>query len=102
MKAVQLSDDFILLDLKDNPIDKKTLVFLRKNVSSYEDLLNRRSRTYQAMGLKDQRLTEAQLEKYILQEYSFLKRPIFIMDDLTFIGNSKKVVAALKDHLGEA
>jgi len=82
MKAVKLSDDFEYHDLKNNPIDKKTLQFLRKKVDTYNDLLNRRSRTYQSMGLKNKELSESQLEQYILKEYTFLKRPIFIDGDL--------------------
>jgi arsenate reductase len=31
-----------------------------------------------------------------LDEYTFLKRPVFIVDNEIFIGNSKSVVAALK------
>ena len=102
MKAVKIPDDFKYHDLKDNPIDKKTLKFVRKKVDSYEDLLNRRSRTYQSMGLKNKDLSEQELEDYILQEYTFIKRPIFIDDELVFIGNSKKIVEELKLHLGEA
>jgi len=42
------------------------------------------------------------LEQYILKEYTFLKRPIFIDGDLVFIGNSKKLIESLKAHFGEA
>jgi len=100
MKAVKIPDDFEFHDLKDNPIDAKTLELLRNKVNSYEDLLNRRSRTYQSMGLKDKILTETELKKYIRKEYTFLKRPIFIYDDSVFIGNSKKVQEKLKSVLG--
>ena len=102
MKAVKLSDDFEHHDLKDNPIDGKTLKYLHSKVDSYKDLLNKRSRKYQTMGLKDLNLSETELKDYILKEYTFLKRPIFIVKDEVFIGNSKKVVEELKLTLGEA
>jgi arsenate reductase len=35
----------------------------------------------------------------ILDEYTFLKRPVIIIDQEIFIGNSKKSVEALKEKL---
>ena len=35
-------------------------------------------------------------EALILEQYTFLKRPVIIVDKHIFIGNSKKVVAAAK------
>ncbi len=51
------------------------------------------------MDLKNQNVTEADYRQYILDEYTFLKRPVFIVEDEIFIGNSKKVVEALKNKL---
>jgi arsenate reductase len=48
------------------------------------------------MGLHEMNLTEADHRKYILEEYTFLKRPVFIVDNEIFIGNSKKVVESAK------
>ena len=39
-------------------------------------------------------LTEDDYRKYMLEEYTFLKRPFMINEDEIFIGNSKKVVEA--------
>jgi len=36
----------------------------------------------------------------ILEEYSFLKRPVIFIDDEIFVGNAKKVDAAAKEKLG--
>ncbi len=41
-------------------------------------------------------LTEKNYRKYILDEYTFLKRPVIILDDKIFIGNAPKTVAAAK------
>jgi len=41
-------------------------------------------------------LNEKDYRKYILLEYTFLKRPVIIVDNEIFIGNSKKTVAAAK------
>ena len=53
------------------------------------------------MGLKNKELSEDDYKKLILEEYTFLKRPAFIIGEKSFVGNSKKVVAALKEHLTE-
>ena len=52
------------------------------------------------MDLKNQILSETDYKQYILDEYTFLKRPVFILNNEIFIGNSKKVVQALKEKIG--
>jgi arsenate reductase len=54
---------------------------------------------YRAMGLNKEELTEDQWKKHILSEYTFLKRPVIIIGEQSFIGNSKKTVAAAKEAL---
>ena len=41
-------------------------------------------------------MKEADYRRLILDEYTFLKRPVVIIDDQVFIGSEKKTVAALK------
>ena len=68
--------------------------------NSYEALFNKRSKLYKEMNLKSKTISEAGYRQYILDEYTFLKRPVFIVDDAIFIGNSKKVVEELKLRIG--
>ena len=68
--------------------------------NSYEALFNKRAKLYKAMDLKNQTISEADYRYYILDEYTFLKRPVFIIDDEIFIGNSKKEIERLKDRIG--
>ena len=51
------------------------------------------------MDLKNQLLSGADYRQFILDEYTFLKRPVFIIDDEIFIGNSKKVIEELKTKI---
>jgi arsenate reductase len=51
------------------------------------------------MGLKEQNLQEDDFKKMILEDYTFLKRPVFIIDDEIFVGNSKKVIEAVQNKL---
>ena len=53
------------------------------------------------MGLGDKDLSESDYKQYILDEYTFLKRPVFIIGEEIFIGNSKKTIEAVKEKLSK-
>ena len=59
---------------------------------SYEVLFSKRATLYKEMGLKDEKLSEADFKRYILEHYTFLSRPVIIVDGQIFVGNSPKVV----------
>ena len=61
---------------------------------SAESLFSKRARKYKELGLKDKSLSEADIRQLIIDEYTFLKRPVLVLDEQIFIGNSKKVVDA--------
>ena len=61
---------------------------------SSEALFSKRARKYKELGLKDKNLSEADIRQLIINEYTFLKRPVLVIDNQIFIGNSKKVVDA--------
>lgn len=86
-------------EIKMNPITVAQLEEMRERTDSYESLFNKRAKLYREMDLKNQNLTEADFKQYILDEYTFLKRPVFIVEDEIFIGNSKKVVESLKERI---
>lgn len=92
--------DFELQEIKGNPVTESQLAEMYTLSNSYEKLFNKRSRLYKSLGLKDKNLTEEDYKKYILEEYTFLKRPVFIIENEIFIGNSKKVVEELKTRIG--
>lgn len=91
--------DFDQQNVKEKPINKKQIDELKKMSGSYESLFNRRSMKYRSMGLADQELKEADYRRLISEEYTFLKRPVLVIDDEIFIGNAKKTVAAAKEKL---
>lgn len=89
----------VLQDIKTEPMTSKQVAEMKDMAGSYEALFSRRAMKYRSMGLNEKKLTEKDYKKYILAEYTFLKRPVMIFDGQIFIGNSKKVVAAAKESL---
>ncbi len=83
-------------DIKLEKITAKQLDELKKMAGSYEALFSRRAIQYKERNLKDQVLTEKDYRSLILEEYTFLKRPVTILGGEIFVGNDKKTVAALK------
>ena len=87
-------------EIKANNVTVAQLEEMHQLSCNYEALFNKRAKLYKSMDLKNQTLSEADYRQYILDEYTFLKRPVFIVDNEIFIGNSKKVVEALKEKIG--
>ncbi len=103
IKEVGITEnEFAFQDIKKEHISSEDLELVRKHVSAYEELFNKRSRKYKANGLKDRQFSDEEWKVLILGEYTFLKRPIVVSENEVFIGNSKKTVEALKMALGYA
>lgn len=83
-----------MIDIKTNKITAEDLTEMKKLSGSYESLFSRRALKYKSLGLKDKTLTEEDYKNYILEEYTFLKRPVILFNDQIFIGNAAKNVAA--------
>jgi arsenate reductase len=99
IKPITLSD-FAVKDIKKEAITPNELDELKLLAGSYEALFSRRSRSYVALDLKNKNLGEADYRNYILQDYTFLKRPVVVIGNEIFIGNQKKNVEALYAKLG--
>ena len=80
-------------NIKEEKITPKQLDEMKALIGSYEALFSRRALKYKAMGLKDKTLTEKDYRDLILQEYTFLKRPVIISGKKIFSGSEKKTVS---------
>ena len=92
LKEINPGADVVLQDIKQEGIDAATLDWLKEKVGSYEALFSKKALKYRSMGLHEMTLTEADYRKYMLEEYTFLKRPFMINGEEVFNGNTKKVV----------
>ena len=96
LKELDISDDFQLQDIKKDPITKEQIEQMRALTDSYESLFSKRAMLYKELDLKNKSLTEEDYKNYILEHYTFLKRPVILFKDSIFIGNAKKTVEAAK------
>ena len=86
------NNELSLIDLKKNPINQKQLKELYGLSKSYESLFNKRAQLFREFKKKNPFPTEADYKKLILEHYTFLKRPILLINDKLVIGNSKKSI----------
>src|SRR6056300_742365 len=101
LKELNPKSDVELQNIKEENIDEETLDFLKDKVGSYEALFSKKAMKYRSMGLNEMDLSEADYKKYMLEEYTFLKRPFMINGDEVFIGNAKKTVEAAKESFNK-
>ena len=94
LKSLPHLETFELQDIKTEPMTVKQVDEMQQMAGSYEVLFSKRATLYKEMGLKDEKLTEADFKRYILEHYTFLSRPVIIADGKIFVGNSAKTVDA--------
>ena len=97
LKELEISNSLGLVDVKNKPINNIDLEFLKSLSGSYEALFSKKAQLYKKRNLKDQNLSEDDFKKLILEHYTFLKRPVLVVDKKIFIGNSPKVVEQAKN-----
>ena len=96
LKELDFGHDVELQDIKSQNIDEKTLDFIKDRIGSYEELFSKRAMKFRSMGLNEMTLSEADYKKYLLEEYTFLKRPFIVLENQVFVGNAAKTMAAAK------
>ena len=93
MKQLDLSG-FEEQEIKTEAIQPAQLDAMKEMAGSYEALFSRRAMKYRQLGLHEQKLSEKDYREWILKEYTFLKRPVIIVNEQIFVGSSKKTVEA--------
>lgn len=91
-----LLSEFQLQDIKTEKITSDQIDQMHALSGSFESLFSLRAMKYKSLGLGDKDLSEDDYKNYILEEYTFLKRPVFIIEDEIFIGNSAKIVESVR------
>ncbi len=99
MKEWNVDDSFQLQNIKVDRMTGEQADQMIEMAGSAAALFSKRSMKYRAMGLHERELSESEMRQFIIDEYTFLSRPVLILGDSIFVGNSKKVVAAATEAL---
>lgn len=99
LKELQPLDGVVLQDIKTEQITAQQLEEVKDLSGSYESLFSKRAMLFRQRGLHEQQLSEDDYKNLILEHYTFLKRPVILVDEQIFVGNSKKTVQAAKEAL---
>lgn len=90
IKSLPITDRLEFHDIRQNPITEAELEEMHQLSGSYEALFSKKAQLYKSLNLKTQNLQEVDFKKYLLEHYTFLSRPVFIIDGKIYIGNSQK------------
>jgi arsenate reductase len=82
--------NLVFRDIKQDSITVEELEEMHQLSGSYEALFSKKAQLYNSMDLKNKSLIEADFKKYILEHYTFLSRPVFIIEGKIYIGNSQQ------------
>lgn len=93
IQEINPDQDVQLQDIKTEAITEDQLKSMQALTGSYEALFSKRAQLYRQRNLNEQTLSEDDYKHLILEHYTFLKRPVMLVDNDIFVGNSKKVVA---------
>jgi len=78
MKEKNLPSNTTLQDIKKEKITEDQLNELITLSGSIESLFSKRSRQYRARGLHEKRLSDEEMKELILEDYTFLNRPVYV------------------------
>lgn len=99
LAALEPLDGVELREIKTKGVTPVELDQMRKLTDSYESLFSRRAMLFRQRGLNQQELGEDDYKQLILEHYTFLKRPVIMVEDQIFIGNANKEVAGARAAL---
>ena len=89
--------EFEFQDIKTEKITAAQLKEMKDVVGSYEALFSRVALKYKTLDPKPS--TEKEYKELILEEYTFLKRPVIVTKGKVFVGNSKSTIDQAKQTL---
>lgn len=82
--------DFTLRDIKAEPLSREEVIKLKKMLGGAEELFSRRAVKYREMKLNEREVSKAEMLDLMSEEYTFLKRPILVMDGKAIAGFFEK------------
>lgn len=86
-------------EIKAKPVTEEELQELYALTQSYEALFSKKSTQIKERNIDVKSLQEEDFKTLILEDYRFLKRPVFIINQEIFIGSDKKNVEFLREMI---
>lgn len=86
-------------DIKSAAVTADEIDAMKAHAGSYEALFSRRAMKFRSMGLADQTLGEEDYRRLILEEYTFLKRPVLLTANGVYAGSAKAAVEGARAAL---
>lgn len=99
LAEVKPTKEIEMQDIKESNIKAKELDYAAKQLGSYEALFSRKAMKYRSMGLNKVELSEKVIRKLILEEYTFLRRPVSVIDGKVTAGITKAAVEEMKNNI---
>jgi arsenate reductase len=90
IKSLPKGNDLVFRDIKQNPLTAEELEEMYQLSGNYEALFSKKAQLYKSMNLKDKSLTEEDYKKYILEHYTFLSRPVFVIENGVYVGGTQQ------------
>lgn len=90
IKSLPKNHNLAFHDIKQDPITVDELEQMHKLSGSYEALFSKKAQLYKSLDLKNKSLTEEDYKSYILEHYTFLSRPVFIIKNKIYIGSTQQ------------
>jgi arsenate reductase (glutaredoxin) len=81
-----------LIDIKYNTITEEELDSAAQISGSYESLFNKRAQKLKILKSEEKPVSEADFRKFILSDYTFMKRPLAFIGNQVIAGNDKDTV----------
>ena len=91
--------DFEQREIKSKAVSEEELQEMYDLSNSYEALFSKKSTQIKERNIDVKSLQEEDFKKLILEDYRFLKRPVFIINQEIFIGSDKKNIELLRERL---
>lgn len=91
--------DFEQIEIKSKAVSEEELQEMYALSKSYEALFSKKSTQIKERNIDVKALQEEDFKKLILEDYRFLKRPVFIINQEIFIGSDKKNIEELNSFL---
>ncbi|WP_372775595.1 arsenate reductase family protein [Mangrovibacterium sp.] len=99
MNEVGVDESFEQQDIKFNPVTEVQVAGFYQHTGSYEALVNKRARKLKDALTAQPVAGDADYKTILLQDYTFLKRPVFEIGEELFVGNAAGTIEAIKQTI---